>query len=158
MILPPKMPRVMARTLIVENGRLLVFFRSRRGPDGHRLNYYSFPGGEVEPEETPEMAAVRETREEMGVDVALHEKVAVQVAPGFVNHLFRATILRGTPALQPDSEEAFYSGPDNVYEVRWVAIAELTEDNLLYYANLLPVIKAVASGDMPHHPVQISAE
>jgi len=38
--------------------------------------YFTFPGGHVEPGETPEQAAVRETKEELGIDVTIQRLLA----------------------------------------------------------------------------------
>jgi 8-oxo-dGTP pyrophosphatase MutT (NUDIX family) len=55
-----------ARVVIVDDGRVALIKRVRAG-----RTYYLFPGGGVEPGETPEQAAIREAHEELGVDVDL---------------------------------------------------------------------------------------
>ena len=55
-----------ARVVIVEHDRVALIRRVR---DGH--TYYLFPGGGVEPGETPLEAARREAYEELGVNVEL---------------------------------------------------------------------------------------
>lgn len=150
-------PVAMSRVFIVEEGKVLTFFRRRKHrKTGEILEYYSFPGGEINPGETPEQAAVRETKEEMGVDIALGPKIAIQELDGFVNHGFSATITRGKPHLMPDSEEVFFSNENNVYEVRWVPVSELTPDNLLYYAKFLPLIQALDRGESPSELVDLN--
>jgi 8-oxo-dGTP diphosphatase len=52
--------------VIVQDGRVALIKRVRAG-----RTYYLFPGGGVEAGETPEQAAIREAREEHGVDVEL---------------------------------------------------------------------------------------
>ena len=56
---------VVAAALIDADGRVLVQQRS-----AHRsmAGLWEFPGGKVEPGETPETALVRELREELGID------------------------------------------------------------------------------------------
>ena len=56
---------VSAAALIDADGRVLVQQRS-----AHRAmaGLWEFPGGKVEPGETPEVALVRELREELGID------------------------------------------------------------------------------------------
>ncbi len=63
--------RTRAGIVLIEDGKLALIERHRAG-----LDYYVFPGGGVDEGETPEQAAVREAKEELGVDVAVRQKVA----------------------------------------------------------------------------------
>ena len=63
---------VVACALVDADGRVLVTQR----PAGRSMaGMWEFPGGKVEPRETPEAALVRELAEELGVDVT-HECLA----------------------------------------------------------------------------------
>ena len=53
-----------AIALVWKDGRLLL---SRRPEDAHLGGLWEFPGGKLEPGETPERAAEREVLEELGV-------------------------------------------------------------------------------------------
>ncbi|MFT4151335.1 MAG: (deoxy)nucleoside triphosphate pyrophosphohydrolase [Paracoccaceae bacterium] len=56
---------VAAVALIDPEGRVLLAQR----PEGKSLaGLWEFPGGKVEPEETPESALIRELKEELGID------------------------------------------------------------------------------------------
>lgn len=58
--------------LILRDSKILVC--QRRRDDSHSLQW-EFPGGKVEPGETPQQALVRELREELGVDAAIGKEL-----------------------------------------------------------------------------------
>jgi 8-oxo-dGTP diphosphatase len=63
---PIKLLLVAALALIDEDGRVLLTQR----PEGKSLaGLWEFPGGKVEPGETPEAALIREIREELGISL-----------------------------------------------------------------------------------------
>jgi A/G-specific adenine glycosylase len=57
-----------ALALVWRDGRLLI---GRRPEEGLLGGLWEFPGGKVEPDETPEEAALRELREEMCVEAEI---------------------------------------------------------------------------------------
>ena len=110
--------------MIVEDGRLALIHRVREG-----RTYHLFPGGGVEPGETPERAAIREAYEELGVDVELDGLVHTEVFNGTTFHFFRARIVGGefgTGAWPDhadlDEEERRRGG---THEAVWVPLDEL---------------------------------
>ncbi|MEO1090137.1 MAG: (deoxy)nucleoside triphosphate pyrophosphohydrolase [Pseudomonadota bacterium] len=56
---------VVACALVDKDGRVLV---AQRPPDKKMAGLWEFPGGKIEPDETPEAALIRELQEELGVD------------------------------------------------------------------------------------------
>src|SRR5512144_1848498 len=64
--------RIRAGIVLIEDDKVALIERHRAG-----LDYFVFPGGGVDEGETPERAAVREAMEELGVEVAIQQKVAV---------------------------------------------------------------------------------
>jgi 8-oxo-dGTP diphosphatase len=74
---------VVAAALIDAAGRVLVAQR----PEGKSFaGLWEFPGGKVEPDETPEAALVRELAEELAISVE-----ATNLQPiGFVSHAYPA--------------------------------------------------------------------
>jgi 8-oxo-dGTP diphosphatase len=58
---------VVAAALVDTDGRVLIAQR----PEGKQLaGLWEFPGGKIEPGETPEAALIRELKEELGIEVS----------------------------------------------------------------------------------------
>jgi 8-oxo-dGTP pyrophosphatase MutT (NUDIX family) len=64
--------RTRAGIVLIEDDKVALIERHRAG-----LDYFVFPGGGVDEGETPEEGAIREAMEELGVEVAIKQKVAV---------------------------------------------------------------------------------
>lgn len=77
---------VVAVALIDRNGRILV---AQRPAGKEHAGLWEFPGGKVEPGESPEAALVRELREELGVtvDPSVLEPLTFSSAPRPTWHL-----------------------------------------------------------------------
>jgi 8-oxo-dGTP diphosphatase len=103
--------------LIVKEGRILAV--SRR----YDKTKFGLPGGKVEPEETPEQAAIRETLEETGIKVTKCQFIFLRDEPrdrpegeDFHAYCYYATEWEGQPH---DSEEG---------HVEWLTERELIDD------------------------------
>lgn len=75
--LPEAKPAVLIGmgTAVIERGGL--YFVQKRRPGGVWAGLWEFPGGQMEPGETPEETAIREVREETGFNVVPRGKLAV---------------------------------------------------------------------------------
>lgn len=60
------MTTIVAAAVLIDDGRVLL---TRRGVGTHLAGMWEFPGGKLEPGESPEAAVVRECREECGIEV-----------------------------------------------------------------------------------------
>jgi mutator protein MutT len=110
--------------VFAEEGRLVLLIK-----ENYDRRRWGFPGGALEPGETPEQAVVREVREETGIEVRADALVgSYSLADrSLVAHLFRCEVVAGTPAV-PDSGE--------IAEVGWWPVDELPQPqtNLLHHA------------------------
>lgn len=61
---------VVAAALMNEEEKILI---ARRPPGKHMGDLWEFPGGKVEPGETPEGALIRELEEELGVEIDVED-------------------------------------------------------------------------------------
>lgn len=87
-IMDAMLSRRRSAVVLVERDRVALIRRTRQGH-----TYYMFPGGGVELGETDEEAAVREAREELGVDVQAPPwpVVAVLLVPALAKVCSRPT-------------------------------------------------------------------
>jgi mutator protein MutT len=113
---PLKLPVEVAAGLVFRQGKLLI---TQRYADAHLGGLWEFPGGKREPDETFENCLARELREELGIEVAIGERVEslTHQYPGKTVHLqfFRCVWLEHEPrALGCDA-------------LRWVSPEELMD-------------------------------
>ncbi len=103
---------------IIENDRQEIFCALRNAPMV-LANYWEFPGGKIEPGETPQQALYREILEEFNCIIQVGEPVTETLYEyeQFFVHLetYLATIVKGTPQI---SEHA---------EAKWVPRQQLLE-------------------------------
>ncbi|MDH6580322.1 NUDIX hydrolase [Kitasatospora sp. MAP5-34] len=103
-----------AAAIVVRGGRVLMV--RRRASEGELS--WQFPGGKIEVGETPAQAAVRETREEVGLDVAALRLLGGRVHPKTGRRLTYVACAARTGA-------AYVAAPDEVAELAWVSHAEI---------------------------------
>ena len=113
-----KTVRVVA-AVIQEGNR---FFATQRGY-GPQKDDWEFPGGKIEPGETPEEALAREIREELCVSIAVGEKLT-QVEYDYPNfHLsmdcFECVIENGSIVLK-EHDDARWLCRDELESVEWL--------------------------------------
>src|SRR5258708_5584311 len=115
-------PKVACGTIAELDGRFALIERNI----DPRKGYWSFPCGFMEIDETTEQAALRETKEETGLDVALEGHLGTYSYPdsfhggSIVVVVYRAKILGGTLQAADDCSDAKLITPA---EIPWDKLA-----------------------------------
>ncbi|MFB4270198.1 (deoxy)nucleoside triphosphate pyrophosphohydrolase [Nonomuraea sp. GTA35] len=123
---------VVAAVIVGPGGRVLA---AQRAEPATLAGGWEFPGGKVDPGESETAALVRECQEELGVEVAVGERVGGDwpLAEGYVMRVWLCSLLSG----RPEAKEHLalrWLGPGEYYDVEWLG-ADLpimkTVENLL---------------------------
>jgi 8-oxo-dGTP diphosphatase len=128
-------PLVVSAAIIHRNGRVLVGQRRR---DGRHPLKWEFPGGKLEPGESPQQALLRELREELDIDAQIGCELA----------RYEHDYIRGSRVLL-----LFFAVPEfrgepaaRVFEqIRWTDLASLAD--LDFLDGDLDFVKRLSRGD-----------
>jgi 8-oxo-dGTP diphosphatase len=138
--------RVRAGIVLIQDGKVALIERHRAG-----LDYFVFPGGGVDEGESAERAAVREAMEELGIEVAIKQKVA-EIKLGQKNRQIYFLVEQtggefGTGVGEEYTDSDPNSPEEGIYIPVWMPI-----DKLPLYQNIYPadvaklVVKSVTDG------------
>ena len=132
-----------AAIILLQDDQIALIERHRDGQ-----HYFTFPGGHVEPGETPEQAAIRETKEELGIDVAIQRLAAViwwHERPQYYYQVEATGGVFGTGT----GEEMHSPLPERgTYQPAWVAVRDLLELPVLP-RSLANIVVQAQSTDWP---------
>ena len=104
---------------IVKDGRILLHYKKR----GHGAGFWNGVGGKIEPGETPEQCAIRESIEEMNANVKNLQKIGELkfydvTDEDWMVHVFRAEI-DGEPQESEESKPEWFSMDEIPYDEMW---------------------------------------
>jgi 8-oxo-dGTP pyrophosphatase MutT (NUDIX family) len=112
----PLRPAIVAAIVTSSRGVLV-----ERRHDGRPL--WTFPAGEAEPGEAPADTAIRETKEETGLEIKISHVIGERQHPKTGRHMIYL-------AARPSQGTAVHVGDeDELAEVKWISLAEA--DDLL---------------------------
>jgi 8-oxo-dGTP diphosphatase len=128
--------RFVAAALIVRGGEVLI---CQRRADQPMALQWEFPGGKIEPGESPEQALIRELHEELGIDAKIGPRVT------HVRHNYRHG---GAVDLQFFAVREFSGDLENriFAQVRWTRLEDLP--NYDFLAADRGLIRDLASGKL----------
>lgn len=145
--------RQAVRAIVVKDDKLLVMHRNKFGQE-----YYTLPGGGIDPGETGEQSLTRELAEETSVTVQNPRLVFVEEAgdPFGTQYIYLCEYTGGEPELSQLSEEYKISAlGQNLYEPKWVEIAKLDELPFLSEHLKDAIVNCLEDG-FPEKPVDIT--
>lgn len=145
--------RIRAGAVLVENGKVALIERHRAG-----RHYYVFPGGGVDPGESPEQAAVREMEEETGLHVIVQRKLA-EIHFGLSEQVYYLVDRLDGEFGTGTGEEFTDSDPNDpaegVYIPIWMPVEELPRHENVYPLDVAALVAVAANAGWPEEPIVV---
>lgn len=148
--------RTRAGIVLIEDNKVALIERQRAG-----LHYYVFPGGGMDAGEAPEQAAIREAKEELGLQVVIQQKLIQLHLMRSIQHYYLVQKIGGEfgTGTGEEYQNPLPDHPDHgTYHPMWMSILELPEHDNVYPADVAAlVVKSIKDG-WPKEPVIIFEE
>ncbi len=139
-----------SRAIIVRNRHIALIKRQREG-----RTYYVIPGGGMEPGETPEQTAIRESYEELGLKVSIDRLLAKVVFHGREQFYFFAKVTGGHFGTGCGPEMLGKYPPERgTYTPVWVPLKHI-ENIDLFPASIAELVSTAAKSGWPDSTVEI---
>lgn len=122
------MKRDRSQAVVCRNGKILLVEHFLKG-----RNFYNLPGGGIEDGETPAEAALRELKEEAGVDGEIVRPLTIEYKPDLESRIYSflvevpedAVASKGTDPELPEEEQT-------IKGVAWLSLSEIAERDRAY--------------------------
>lgn len=138
-----------AGIILLQDDKVALIERHRAG-----LHYFTFPGGHVDEGENPEQAAVRETEEELGLQVTLKQNLAQISWHGKWQYYYLVEVTGGTFG-SGRGEEILDPLPEcGTYRPMWMPVAELL-DQPVKPREMAEIVVRFSKEGWPEEPVII---
>jgi len=138
-----------AAVILIEKGRIALVERYRQG-----THYFTFPGGHVEADETPEQAAIRETEEELGLQVVIRRPVAEIWWHGKPQFYYLVDPVGGAFGTGTGAELSHPPPEKGTYTPVWLPLQELLTQPVLPQELTRIILEAQTAG-WPDPPIVI---
>lgn len=115
--------RIRAGIILIQDEKVALIERHRAG-----LHYFVFPGGGVNEGESPKQAAIRESMEELGIEVVIKQRVA-EIQVGYKSRQFYYLVeqIGGTFGTGAGEEYTEMDPDEGIYNPVWMSIDELAQ-------------------------------
>jgi 8-oxo-dGTP diphosphatase len=122
--------RVSSRAVIIENDAIITIYRRKIKDDGTIREYYAIPGGGLEENESLEENVIRETKEELNVDVQILGYLGKEEDDNGITHFFHCEIIKGNPQL--GGPEAKKLSDKNYFEIKYIKLNQIYDVDIFY--------------------------
>ena len=138
-----------AGIILLQGDKVALIERHRAG-----THYFTFPGGHVDKGETPEQAAIRETKEELGLEVTLKQLLAQVSWHGKWQYYYLVEVTSGIFG-SGDGIELFNPPPERgTYRPIWMPLVQLL-DQPVKPRKLAEIVHRSSKEGWPKEPVII---
>lgn len=142
-----------SRAIVVKNQHIALIKRLRDGRE-----YYVIPGGGMEPGETPEQTAIRESREELGVAIAIERLLAKVTFRGRDQYFFLARVTGGHFGTGTGPEMTGKYPPERgTYTPVWMPLKEIARIPL-FPPSIAELVGEAADKGWPERALEIRIE
>jgi len=126
---------IRSAAVVIHNNKVLLIHRRKAGEE-----YYVFPGGRLEQNESLEQCALRELREETCIEAEVVKLLHKEETEHSLQYYYLCKFISGEPKIAKDSVEArrMKNGKDDFYKPVWTDINKLK--NLLVYPEELKTL------------------
>jgi len=146
--------RTRAGIVLIEDNKVALIERHRAG-----LHYFVFPGGGVDEGESPEQAAIRETMEELGLEVAIKHKVAEVHLGQKSRQVYFLVEQTGGKFGTGVGDEFTDSDPNNPEEGNyfpiWMPINELPQHEKVFPVGMAKLVVKAQTDGWPEEPIVV---
>jgi 8-oxo-dGTP pyrophosphatase MutT (NUDIX family) len=145
--------RIRAGVVLIEDDRVALIERHRAG-----LDYYVFPGGGMNVGETPEQAAIREAMEELGVEVAIIQELAIIHFDQSTQVYYLVKRVGGEFGMGTGEEftDADPGDPqEGIYIPVWMPIDDLPQQTKVFPADLATLVSQSRTKGWPIPPIVV---